>query len=51
MSDRLAEARAAWDAADPALARGSFDAVLHLTDPVYWGGPTGDERYLVVSPR
>jgi 2-polyprenyl-3-methyl-5-hydroxy-6-metoxy-1,4-benzoquinol methylase len=26
-------------------------SVLHLTDPVYWGGPTSDERYLVVSPR
>jgi len=25
--------------------------VLHLTDPVLWGGATGDERYLVVSTR
>ena len=25
--------------------------VVHLTDPVYWGGATGDERYLAVSPR
>ena len=25
-------------------------AVRHLPEPVYWGGETGDERYLVVSP-
>ena len=25
--------------------------VVHLTDPVYWGGAISDERYLAVSPR
>jgi len=50
------------DASTPPLPAACFDVVLtrhvlwampdpHLDDPVLWGGPLRDERYLILSSR
>jgi SAM-dependent methyltransferase len=41
----------ARDALRLVRARNREAAVTPLDDPIYWGGPISDERYVLVSPR